>query len=192
MLVESGTTHGRFGFPPTHPHYAGGLPLWSPDIRRRLSDFDVLLVCGMDLMRQYVYHEGARAIPEHVRLVQLDEDPYQLGKNYPLAVALLGDTKPGLAELGELQLLPQRVWRAAQRIGAERVEECRAAARYAELALPAQRESPVAQVPRVARVQMDGGRFQEREQSAADPSAADGRAGQHRVRCRIPRRGALV
>ena len=33
------------------------------------------------------------------RLVQLDEDPWQLGKNYPLEVGLIGSTKAGLAEL---------------------------------------------------------------------------------------------
>lgn len=77
-----------------------------------------------------------------------------------------------LQELGELKLLPKRIWRAAQRIGAERVEECRTgAAKYEQLPLPAQRESPVAQVPRVACVQMDGGRFQERERIAGEMSA---------------------
>ena len=76
-----------------------------------------------------------------------------------------------LKELGEFKLLPKRVWRAAKRIGEERVEECREAAqRYAELPLPAQRLSPVAPVPRVACVQMDGGRFQERERLASEPS----------------------
>ena len=101
VLAESGTTHGRLGFPPSHPQFAGGLPLWSPEIRERLAEFDVLLVCGMDLLRQYIYHEPARAIPEHIKLVHLDEDPYQLGKNYPLTVGLIGDTKSGLAELAE-------------------------------------------------------------------------------------------
>ncbi|MBC7855863.1 MAG: hypothetical protein IAF94_20740 [Pirellulaceae bacterium] len=54
-----------------------------------------------------------------------------------------------LAELGELKLLPKRIWRAAQRIGEERVEECRAAAaKYEQLSLPARRHNPVEQVPR--------------------------------------------
>lgn len=82
------------------------------------------------------------------------------------------DAAEALAELGELKLLPKRVWRAAKRIGEERVEECReAATRYEELPLPAQRESPVAQVPAVACVQMDGGRFQERERIASQTPA---------------------
>lgn len=84
------------------------------------------------------------------------------------------DAAEALAELGELQLLPKRIWRAAKRIGEERVEECRASAtHYEQLPLPAQRESPVTQVPRVACVQMDGGRFQERERGAAGTSVTE-------------------
>ena len=102
VISEPGTTHGRLAFPADHPLYAQGLPLWSPEVRERLAAFDVLLVAGMDLLRQYVYYEPARAIPEHLRIVHIDEDPYQLGKNYPLAAGVVGDTKTALAELGHL------------------------------------------------------------------------------------------
>jgi benzoylformate decarboxylase len=53
----------------------------------------------MDLLRQYVYHEPVHAIPKHIRLIHLDEDPWQLGKNYVVEVGLIGDTQAGLAEL---------------------------------------------------------------------------------------------
>jgi benzoylformate decarboxylase len=98
-ISESGTTHGRLGFPADHRLYGQCLPLWSPEVRQRLEEFDVLLVVGMDLLRQYIYHEPSRTVPEHVRLVHLDEDPRQLGKNYPVEVGLISDTKSGLAEL---------------------------------------------------------------------------------------------
>ena len=101
-MSESGTTHGRLGFPADHPLSAPGLPLWSPEVRERLAEYDVLFVVGMDLLRQYVYHEPSRAIPEHVRIVHLDPDPYQLGKNYPLEVGLVGDLQAGLDELGQV------------------------------------------------------------------------------------------
>ena len=88
------------------------------------------------------------------------------------------DAAEALAELGELALLPQRIWRAVTRIGEERVEECRAgAAKYEQLPWPARRESPVEQVPRVACVQMDGGRFQERERISGETTASNTRAG---------------
>ena len=101
VITESGTTHGRMAFPCDHPLNGQGLPLWSPEIRERLREFDVLLVTGMDLLRQYIYYEPARAIPEHLRLVHLDEDPWQLGKNYPVEVGVLGHTKESLAGLDE-------------------------------------------------------------------------------------------
>jgi benzoylformate decarboxylase len=69
VIGESGTTHGRLAFPPNHPLYDHCLPLWSPEIRERLRDFDVLLIVGMDAFRQYLYYEP-RAIPETARLVQ--------------------------------------------------------------------------------------------------------------------------
>jgi len=98
VLQEAATSHGRTSFPSDHPLAAWPLPFWSPDVRRRLEEFDVLLVAGMKLMQQYIFH-GPRPIPEHVKLVQIDDDPWQLGKNYPLEVAVLGHPKPALAEL---------------------------------------------------------------------------------------------
>ncbi len=101
VMTESGTTHGRLAFPAEHPLNGQGLPLWSPEVRDRLAEHDVLLVVGMDLLRQYVHHEPSRAIPEHIRLVHIDEDPWQLGKNYPVDVGVIGYTKVSLDELAE-------------------------------------------------------------------------------------------
>jgi benzoylformate decarboxylase len=101
VFSEPGTTHGRLAFPSDHPLNAQGLPLWSPEVRERLAEFDVLLVTGMDLLRLYVYYEPPRAIPEHIRLVHLDEDPWQLGKNYPLEVGIIADTREGLSAIAE-------------------------------------------------------------------------------------------
>ena len=118
VLTESGTTHGRLAFPSDHPLNGQGLPLWSPEVRDRLADFDVLLVTGMDLFRQYIYHEPSRAIPEHIRLVHLDEDPWQLGKNYPVTVPLWGHTREGLQEMADLleqRMTPEQVQRAQHR-----------------------------------------------------------------------------
>ncbi len=102
VLSEPGTAHGRLSFPCTHPLFAPGLPLWAPEIHDRLSEFDVLLAVGLDVFRLYVYHEPARALPERVRLIHLDQDPWELGKNYPTEVALVGNPQVGLEELGRL------------------------------------------------------------------------------------------
>jgi benzoylformate decarboxylase len=92
--------HGRLGFPADHPLYAQTLPLWAPEISERLAEFDVLLVAGADVMREYVYHGPQPAIPPHIRVLHLDEDPYQIEKNFRVEVGVLGDVKESLAELG--------------------------------------------------------------------------------------------
>jgi benzoylformate decarboxylase len=101
VLAEQQTSHGRLPMPADHPLYTGGLPLRSPDIRQRLEDFDVILAVGMNVLRLFLYQEPARVIPEHVRLIHLDADPWEIGKNYPVEVGLLGDPKAGLAELDQ-------------------------------------------------------------------------------------------
>ena len=87
--------------PADHPLYAGTLPLWAPDVRQRLEDYDVILLVGMNQSRLYLYREPSRPIPEHVRLIQLDSDPREIGKNYPVEIGLLGDPQTGLAELAK-------------------------------------------------------------------------------------------
>ncbi|MFW5693414.1 MAG: thiamine pyrophosphate-dependent enzyme, partial [Thermoguttaceae bacterium] len=99
VIHEATTSHGRCSFPPNHPLYAEPLPFWSPDVRRRLAPFDVLLVVGMKLMQQYIYHEPSRPIPEHLRIVQIDDAAWELGKNYPVEMGILGHPKLALDEL---------------------------------------------------------------------------------------------
>jgi len=67
-----------------------------------------------------------------------------------------------LKELAELDVSPERVRRATERIGAERVAERDAqAAAYEALPIPERRKVPADQpTPAVACVQMDGGRLQ--------------------------------
>ncbi len=102
VLAEQGTAHGRIPLAPTHPLYAGPMPLWAPEVRKRLSEFDVLLVAGANLLCDYIYLEPARPVPAGLRLVQMDIDPWQVGKNYPVEVGMVGDLKAGLAELDGL------------------------------------------------------------------------------------------
>ncbi len=101
VFAEMQTSHGRLPLPADHPLYAGIVPQWAPDIRSRLAEFDVILVAGMNLLRELVYRGPAPAIPEAARLIQLDSNPWELGKNYPAEVALLGDPATGLAELAD-------------------------------------------------------------------------------------------
>ena len=90
VMAECGTSHGRTPLQSGHPLCDEALPLWSGEVHQRLSEYDALLLVGLNVLRPYIYEEPARAIPKHVRLVQLDENPWELAKNYPVEAALWG------------------------------------------------------------------------------------------------------
>ena len=81
-----------------------------------LAGYDVLFAVGINLLRQYLYHEPARPLPAEARLVQLDDHAWEIGKNYAVEVGLIGDPKAGLAELDSL---------LAETMSAEQVEAAR-------------------------------------------------------------------
>ena len=119
VYSEPNHTHGRLGFPADHPLYGQTIPHWAPEIAQRLAEFDALLVVGMDLVREYIYH-GPDAIPRHLRVVHFDESPHVIGKSQPVEVGVLGDTKLGLAELDAL--LAAQMNEAARTAAASRRE----------------------------------------------------------------------
>ena len=75
------------------------MPVYAPEISQRLKEFDVLFAVGMDVLRLYVYFEPVRVIPAHIRLIHMDQNAWELGKNYPTEVGIYGHPKPGLDEL---------------------------------------------------------------------------------------------
>lgn len=99
VYAECGTSRGRLPIRTDHPHYRGGLPLWSPDVHALLAPHDVALCVGMNVLRLYIHHEPEQPLPPSLTLLHLDNVPWELGKNYPPEVALLGDPKAGLEEL---------------------------------------------------------------------------------------------
>jgi hypothetical protein len=81
-----------------------------------------------------------------------------------------------LRVLAEVKVSAQRIRRASERVGEERVADHQAAAEaYRRLPLPGQQQSPHGQSPPVACVQADGGRIQIRPRRAPAPRLAEER-----------------
>ena len=87
-------------FPFTHPLYAGPFPRLGPPIRNLLMGHDVLFSVGGDLFTLSLPSD-VEPMPEGLTVVHMDTDPWQLGKNYPAKVAILGDPKATLPDLAE-------------------------------------------------------------------------------------------
>ncbi len=135
IFAEGAPSHGRLPVPANHPLYRGVLPSWSPEIHAQLRGHDVLFVVGAALLRLYIYREPEQPLPTGMRLIHLDSVPWEIGKNYPIDVGVIGDPKMALAEL--LTLLPNDPARQA------RAEKRR---HQEQMARQQQRETIVAEV----------------------------------------------
>jgi len=88
----------RCSFPFTHPLYRGAIPRLAPAIRTALQQHDLLFCVGGDVFMLSLPSE-VDPMPPGLPVIHLDPDPWELGKNYPAAVAIAGDPKATLADL---------------------------------------------------------------------------------------------
>jgi benzoylformate decarboxylase len=126
----------RVDFPGTHRLYAGMLLPTTESIREHLAAHDVVFIVGCHAFMAHHFTPGG-PIPDGTAVVQLDDDPAEIGRNFPVAVGLVGGVAPSLKALAEG--LAGRVPDAAER--AARVAGRNAKARSAVEAEVASRPS---------------------------------------------------
>jgi benzoylformate decarboxylase len=131
-------------FPFTHPLNAGSLPRLGPPIRAVLSRHDLLFSVGGDLFTLSLPSD-VEPVPEGLAIVHLDVDPWELGKNYPAAVAIQGDPKATLRELSEA--VRRHTSARGHPEAGRRLEAARATHERERAALTAQADTGAARVP---------------------------------------------
>lgn len=87
-------------FPTSHPLYSGILNTSSPAAIQQLSGADVILAVGANIFSSFLY------VPEpflaaNTKLIHLDNNAWEVEKNYPTEVGILADPQAGLADLAE-------------------------------------------------------------------------------------------
>jgi benzoylformate decarboxylase len=85
-------------FPTTHPLFRGAIGRAQTAIRKTLEQYDVMFSAGADLFALSLPSD-VNPMPPDLRIVHLDIDPWELGKNYPAEVAILGSPKGTLPDL---------------------------------------------------------------------------------------------
>jgi benzoylformate decarboxylase len=88
----------RAMFPSSHPLYRGALVRLPEAIRGMLTQHDLLVSIGADLFTLSLPGD-VESMPEDFPVVHLDTDPWELAKNYPEQVSILGEPKVTLPEL---------------------------------------------------------------------------------------------
>lgn len=107
-------------FPASHRLYGGSISRMTPAYRAALEAHDLVISVGADLLTQS-QAAGVEALPPGMPLVHLDDDPWEIGKNFPAAAAILGSPKATLPLLtARVTANPARAGVVATRLAAAR------------------------------------------------------------------------
>jgi benzoylformate decarboxylase len=88
----------RASFPASHPLCRGMMTRTQAGVRDVLDKHDLVFSVGGDLFT-WSLPSQIDPWPKGLPLIHLDTDPWQIGKNYPAQVAILGDPKATLPDI---------------------------------------------------------------------------------------------
>ncbi|MFL4980044.1 MAG: thiamine pyrophosphate-binding protein, partial [Xanthobacteraceae bacterium] len=106
-------------FPASHPLFRGAMGRVTPAIRQVFDQYDLVFSVGADLFTLSLPSD-VDPMPPGIALIHLDVDPWEIGKNYPPEVAILGDPKATLPEL--TAMLRERMSAGAKGVARDRLK----------------------------------------------------------------------
>ena len=122
--VHGEPVYRRTSFPGNHALWRGGLFPSPAGVRRALEECDALLIVGANVFTWFLHTEGT-PFPRGLHVVQIDNDSWEIGRSYPVALGIAADPKAALAEL--TGAVRARLTEAEKAAAAARVEKIGAA-----------------------------------------------------------------
>ncbi|MBI4268810.1 MAG: thiamine pyrophosphate-binding protein [Candidatus Rokubacteria bacterium] len=116
--VHGEPLYRRTNFPGTHPLWRGGLYPSPVAIHRALDGFDTVLIVGASVFTWFLHAPGT-PFPRGVRVVQVDDDAWEIGRSWPVTLGIVADPRATLDALAAA--LDARMGEAERRAAAERV-----------------------------------------------------------------------
>jgi benzoylformate decarboxylase len=90
----------RASFPTDHPQYLGMAGLSLSQVAAELGDADLVVLAGVRRFASLLYTPPVR-LAAHVKVIHIDPDPWEIGKNIPVTMGIVGDVAAVLAEVAE-------------------------------------------------------------------------------------------
>lgn len=117
----------RSVFPTDHPQYLGMIGFSLSELWTELKDADVIVLAGARKFASLLYTPPVR-LRERTIVIHVDTDPWEIGKNIPTALGIIGDAAAVFAEVaGQVsdRMTPAGRQAAARRTGEVRRERAR-------------------------------------------------------------------
>src|SRR5438105_786397 len=96
--VHGEPVYRRTNIAGNHALWRGGLFPSPGVVRKVLEECDALLIVGANVFTWFLHIEGA-LFPRGLRVVQIDDDFWEIGCSYPVSLGIAADPKTTLAEL---------------------------------------------------------------------------------------------
>lgn len=90
---------GDVNFPVHHPQYLGNIQLSSPEARDLFQSIEVLVIIGCPPFFNIPYFDLGSILTKNIKIIQLDDNPWEIAKNFPVTVGIQGNIKASLREL---------------------------------------------------------------------------------------------
>ena len=88
-------------FPVKHPLYLGDIDTSQPGTKDILKDADLLIGIGCSLFSEGFFN-SVEVLPEDIKVMHIDENPWELGKNIVTECGIQGDIKAVLSNLNAI------------------------------------------------------------------------------------------
>ncbi|QQS11031.1 MAG: thiamine pyrophosphate-binding protein [Rhodospirillales bacterium] len=96
-VYQQTVAHGAH-FPSEHPCFMGALNRNQTQVRDTLAPYDLLVCVGSDVLQMSVW-STVEPVPAGMKIVQIGQRDWEMGKNYPAEIAVRADVKETLKAL---------------------------------------------------------------------------------------------
>ena len=98
--VHGEPIHRRLSFPGDHPLWRGGLYPTATAVAKALERFDTVLIAGANVFT-WLFHAPGSPFGANQRVVQIDDDPREISRSYPVTLGIVAAVRAALSDLHE-------------------------------------------------------------------------------------------
>src|SRR2546429_1398784 len=117
--VHGEPVYRRVNFPGNHALWRGGLFPTPAAVGKALDESDAVLIVGASVFTWFLHTEGV-PFRRGLAVVQVDDDPWEIGRSYPVSLGIVADPRETLAEL--TRTISARMGEAERKAARERME----------------------------------------------------------------------